>query len=220
MSKFASSDIPFDSAAADITLLAKPTEDVTFTPATGGAATVLKASEASSSREAVGVWRVKGKVWKVFSYAEKDNGKTQIMKDLEDDYYRASNEGLPMGSPTFQRGKVQIGKAIATDGFVLITDDMVGTNFQKTNSSFIAALTKEKVPKNKDDADYKKILAGCNAAMKVGLKDCQGFIKTGIYEPLRFIDVHTGWNKSKGSYDYSEQAVALVDAITAWPTSK
>ena len=60
-------------------------DDVTFTP-TGGQFKVLKASDAKSSREAVGIWRVGDKAWKVFSKREK---KKNILKDLEDDYNRA-----------------------------------------------------------------------------------------------------------------------------------
>ncbi|KLO13173.1 hypothetical protein SCHPADRAFT_940638 [Schizopora paradoxa] len=197
----------------------KSSEDVIFT-SDRGISTLLTASKAIKSREAVGVWIFGGKVWKVFSHVEKSNGRTQILGDLQNNYELASRWGLPIGKCTFMPGKVQVGKNIATNGFVLVTEEMAGTNFQKSKSSFIAALKKEGVPKNKYDADYQKILAACMAAKNIGLKDCQGFIKTGVREPLRFIDVHTGWNKCKGCFDDSGQAVALLEAIEAWPTMK
>lgn len=59
---------------------------------------------------------------------------------------------------------------------------------------------------------------GCDAANVVGLKDCQGFVKAGIREPLRFIDVHTSWNQRTKKFDHSEEAQALVDVIDTWGT--
>ena len=61
-----------------------------------------------------------------------------------------------MGNPSFVQGKVKIGSGTATDGFVLITDFMEGSNFQKGAGSFNAALKRENVSKDKNNADYKK----------------------------------------------------------------
>lgn len=61
-----------------------------------------------------------------------------------------------------------------------------------------------------------RITAGCTAANIVGLRDGQGFVRTGINEPIRFIDVHTSWNPLTNRYGHSEQAQALVDTINAW----
>ncbi|KLO13171.1 hypothetical protein SCHPADRAFT_828441 [Schizopora paradoxa] len=192
-----------------------PTEDVTFTPV-GGQAVVLRANAATASREGLAIWRVQGKVWKVYRKAG-DNGGTKKLDDLRDDYNRAQKEGLPMGTFSFEKGRVQEGTQRPTDGFVLITDDMEGKNFQK--GSFKVALRDANVPKNKDDAGYKQILAGCEVAMKVGLKDCQGFLKTGITQPLRFIDVHTSYTKATGKYGYSGDADEILTLIKDWPTS-
>ena len=65
-----------------------------------------------------------------------------------------------------------------------------------------------------------RVQRGCSGANIVGLRDCQGFVKVGVHEPVLFIDVHTGWNKILKKYDHSEQAKALLDAINAWPTTK
>lgn len=61
-----------------------------------------------------------------------------------------------------------------------------------------------------------RIVTGCDAANILGLKDCQGYIKTGNPEPIRFVDVHTSWNEQTHKYGHSEQATELVDTITAW----
>ncbi|KAI0697583.1 hypothetical protein BC835DRAFT_1413619 [Cytidiella melzeri] len=168
----------------------------------------LKASERKSSREAIGIWKVDSKAWKVY-------GTTNKYQALSDDYRRAAvAAGLPMGDPSFQQGKVKDGKKAETQGFVLITQWMEGTNFQKTSSSFKAALTKEKLSKDKTTNDYKRTKSGCDAANTVGLKDCQGFIKPGINEPLRFIDIHTSWNPQTSKFGHiHDYAMADDDLV-------
>ena len=61
-----------------------------------------------------------------------------------------------------------------------------------------------------------RIKGGCDAANKVGLQDCQGFVKPGITEPVRFIDVHTSWNEKTQKFGHSEQAAGLVEVIDKW----
>ncbi|OCH83723.1 hypothetical protein OBBRIDRAFT_872009 [Obba rivulosa] len=186
--------------------------DVTFTYKSGGkhVTKTLKAADKISSREALGLWKVDGKAWKVYAT-------TKQLQALSDDYTRASQAAaLPMGDPKFQQGSVKQGTKPASEGFVLITQWMDGTNFQKTIQSFKTALTRQNISHNKTSEEYKRITRGCNAANQVGLKDCQGFIKSGIAQPLRFIDIHTSWNPSTHTFGHSEQAAELVEAIVAW----
>lgn len=116
--------------------------DVVFTYK--GTSTTLPWAARIASREALGIWKVQEQAWKVYS-------KRTVYDDLSADYHRAAvDAGLPMGNPQFREGTVKRGSGAATDGFVLITEWMTGINFQKTQASFKAALTKEKVPKDKN----------------------------------------------------------------------
>lgn len=127
-------------------------DDVVFTYKSGGKEKkqVLKWADRKSSREAVGIWHVGSKAWKVFAT-------TKEYQTFSDDYRRAAvAAGLPMGDPAFQQGTVKQGSKAQSEGFVLITQWMDGTNFQKTASSFKSALTKEKVSKDKGNTDYKR----------------------------------------------------------------
>ena len=126
--------------------------DVTFTYKSGGKdiKKTLKWADRFSSREALGIWKVESKAWKVYST-------TKEYQSLSDDYRRAAvAAGLPMGDPAFQQGKVQQGTKPQSEGFVLVTQWMDGTNFQKNASSFKAALTKENVSKDSKSTDYKR----------------------------------------------------------------
>ncbi|EED84458.1 predicted protein [Postia placenta Mad-698-R] len=162
-----------------------------------------------ASREALGIWKVDGRAWKVY---EKDGQYQKLM----DDYLRAEvDAGLPMGKFSFLKGTVKRSKA-PTNGFVLETEWMEGANFQK--GSFKQALERGEIPHEKATDDYGRTKGGCDAANVVGLKDCQGFVKAGIREPLRFIDVHTSWNQRTKKFDHSEEAQALVDVIDTWGT--
>ncbi|KAH7883470.1 hypothetical protein F5I97DRAFT_1939215 [Phlebopus sp. FC_14] len=170
---------------------------------------ILLWKDRKSSREALGIWKVDGQAWKVYQT-------TKEYDKLFADYQRAGiHAGLPMGRYSFTKGKVKKSNK-TTDGFVLATEWMEGTNFQKSASSFEAALKREKISQDKNSTDYKRTKAGCDAANKVGLRDPQGFVKAGIFEPLRFIDVHTSWNDRKNDFDHSGEAQALVDKIDAW----
>ncbi|KZT64544.1 hypothetical protein DAEQUDRAFT_717868 [Daedalea quercina L-15889] len=172
----------------------------------------LKGSDRISSREAVGLWKVNNRSWKVYAT-------TSQLGALTADYDRAQiDAGLPVGTPApaFQQGSVKQGSKRATEGFVMIAQWMEGANFQKTTASFKAALTKEKISHDKTSTDYKRIEAGCNAAKTIGLKDCQGFIKKDINEPVRFVDVHTSWNAQTHKYGSSGLADELVDVVKDW----
>ncbi|EPS94957.1 hypothetical protein FOMPIDRAFT_1062930 [Fomitopsis schrenkii] len=189
-------------------------DDVVFTWTSGGKQQTQKllGKDKHASREAVGLWQVGSRGWKVYAT-------TSQLSKIDADYTRAQvDAGLPVGTPApaFQQGSVKQGTKPATDGFVLIAQWMDGTNFQKTAASFKSALTKERVSKDKNSTDYKRITAGCNAAKKVGLQDCQGFVKPGISEPVRFIDVHTSWNPQTGKYGTSSLSEELVETIAAW----
>ncbi|KAI0697585.1 hypothetical protein BC835DRAFT_1413621 [Cytidiella melzeri] len=187
-------------------------DDVVFTYTSGGKEikTTLKGSERYNSREAIGIWKVNSKAWKVY-------GTTKQYQALSDDYRRADvAAGLPMGNPSFQLGTVKVGNKTETQGFILITQWMEGTNFQKSASSFEAALAKEKLSKDTTTNDYKRTKGGCDAANKVGLRDPQGFVKPGIYEPLRFIDIHTSWDPVLNVFGFSGKAAELVEVITKW----
>ncbi|EPS93368.1 hypothetical protein FOMPIDRAFT_92428 [Fomitopsis schrenkii] len=189
-------------------------DEVVFTWTSGGKpkTQTLLGKDKHSSREAVGLWKVGSRGWKVYAT-------TSQLSKIDADYTRAEvDAGLPVGSPTpaFQQGSVKQGTKPTTEGFVLIAQWMDGTNFQKTTASFKSALTKEKVSKDQDSTDHKRITGGCDAAKKVGLQDCQGFVKPGIGEPVRFIDVHTSWNPQTKRYGTSSLAEGLVETIAAW----
>ncbi|KAI0724977.1 hypothetical protein C8Q72DRAFT_786381 [Fomitopsis betulina] len=172
----------------------------------------LSATKKISSREAVGLWIVGNSIWKVYAT-------TSQLAKIDADYTRAQvDAGLPVGSPapSFQQGLVKQGTRPVTQGFVLIAQLMDGTNFQKTNASFKSALTKENVSHDKTSTDYQRITAGCNAANKVGLQDCQGYVKPGNHEPIRFVDIHTSWNPQTKHYGTSSLAAELVKTIAAW----
>jgi len=140
-------------------------EDSDVVVTSGGKSTTLKGSDKINSREAIGIWKVGNKAWKVY-------GRRKTLDDLREDYSRAAiYAGLPMGNPSFVEGQVKVGANAPTNGFVLVTEWMVGTNFQKTVASFKAALSKESVPKDKSDTDYKRVQGGCVAANIVGLRD-------------------------------------------------
>lgn len=109
----------------------------------------LRWDDKINSREALGLWKVKDEAWKVYRQRNQ-------LPALREDYARATNDvALPMGSPTFVEGLVEH-KGQRTEGFVLVTDWMVGKNFQKTASSFKSALSAENMPHNATDQDYLK----------------------------------------------------------------
>lgn len=128
------------------------TDTVVFTYKKGGK-TITKTLEGSKkipSREALGLWNVDGKAWKVYGTANK-------YQALSQDYRRADvMAGLPMGDPSFQQGSVTQGTHQAKQGFVLITQWMDGDNFQKTEGSFNAALKRQNIPHDKNATDYKR----------------------------------------------------------------
>ncbi|KAG6882022.1 hypothetical protein C0992_012937, partial [Termitomyces sp. T32_za158] len=61
-----------------------------------------------------------------------------------------------MGNPGFLEGKVQQGNERESDGFVLYTNWMTGTNFQKTKASFNSALEKQGISHSKSNETYKR----------------------------------------------------------------
>lgn len=204
--------------------------DFTYTSNGRQQTRTLLAAHKIRSHEAMGLWQVGNRGWKVYATTEQ-------LTAISADYTRAQvDAGLPVGTPppSFQQGTVRQGNQPATHGFVLIAQWMDGTNFQKTTASFRSALTREKVPRDRNSQDHRRcadafgatkvsalilcvgITAGCIAANKVGLRDGQGFVRTGIIEPIRFVDVHTSWNSTMKKYGHSEQAQALVDTINAW----
>ncbi|KAG5351919.1 hypothetical protein C0989_004466, partial [Termitomyces sp. Mn162] len=92
--------------------------------------------------------RVENKAWKVYNTRNE-------LKNLMEDYHRAeASAGLPMGNPGFLEGKVQQGNERESDGFVLFTDWMTGTVFQKTKASFKSALDRQRISHSKNDQTY------------------------------------------------------------------
>lgn len=177
------------------------------------------ASRIPSRETPYGVWQDKktNEAWKIYPRKIDEKKKTDNLRDLSADYRRAQVDvELPMGNPRFQEGKVQQGSAKAVDGFALITEWMTGNNFQKTVKPLKAALTAQNISHDRFSQEYLKIKRGCDGANTVGLKDCQGFIHSGISSPIRFIDIHTSWNAQLKKYGTSEQAQMLVDTIVEW----
>ena len=126
-------------------------DDVTFTYKSGGkdVTQTLKAADKISSREALGLWHVGTKAWKVYS-------KTKEYDSLSDDYRRAQVDGgLPMGSPAFQKGTVTRGND-TSDGFVIISQWQDGKKFVKKASAFKAALEAQSVSHDKASTDWKR----------------------------------------------------------------
>ena len=110
----------------------------------------LKGTEMINSREAIGIWKVDNKSWKVY-------GTTSQLKALSDDYTRAQvDAGLPVGNPApaFQQGTVKVGSGNPTQGFVLIVEWMDGKNFQKNATSFRKALEGENISHDPKSQDY------------------------------------------------------------------
>ena len=101
-----------------------------------------------------------------------------------------------MGNPMFQIGNVgSVGGPSLTDGFVLITEWMVGTAFHGGETQITVALTRSDFPQGTQTTDYQRwdfvlvlslcfihpiesdgMKTGCDAANEVGLLDCQGFL--------------------------------------------
>ena len=126
--------------------------DIIFTYKSGGQTIqkTLRNADKIPSREALGLWKVDGKAWKVY-------GTTKEYNKLSQDYRRADvAAGLPMGNPSFQQGTVKQGTKPASEGFALITQWMEGTNFQKTVKSFETALTREKISHDRNSNDWKR----------------------------------------------------------------
>jgi len=88
--------------------------DVVFTyhtPTGGKVVRRLKQADKISSREALGLWKVDNKAWKVYV------SRSQL-EELNQDYRRADVvAGLPMGSPAFITGKVKEGTKPEKDGW-------------------------------------------------------------------------------------------------------
>ena len=138
-------------------------QDVVFTY--NGNPTTLLWANRLPSREALGLWQVGDQAWKVYRTRN-------VLADLSADYARAAvDAGLPMGRPQFREGKVKQGTAAASDGFVLITEWMTGTNFQKTVASFRSALTRENVPKDRNNTDYRRFVSISSLVPLVSLND-------------------------------------------------
>lgn len=111
----------------------------------------LLGAEGMSSREAIGLWHVGNCAWKVYRHRNQYDS-------LVADYTRAATDAtLPMGNPSFITGKVKASDT-GRDGFVLTTEWMTGSNFQKTDASFKAALTAQGVSHSTTDQDYIKLV--------------------------------------------------------------
>ncbi|KAI6013065.1 hypothetical protein BKA83DRAFT_4063662 [Pisolithus microcarpus] len=170
----------------------------------------------SSSQEAIGIWHVGNYAWKL--YLAKDDDQCKTLEKLREDYCQADAHGLPMAKPHFQDGMIKQGNGHLYSGMVLIMDWFEGTNFHRHLKPFKSALKTHNISHSKSSTDYKKIKAGCESAEAVGLKDCQGYVKTGKYEPIVFIDIHTSWNVQQKKFGTSQQAIDMVDDITKWGT--
>lgn len=133
--------------------VATMSSDVVFTYVTPTGQTTsqtLRWDQRINSREALGLWRVNNDfAWKVYRQRNQ-------LQALQADYARAQTyASLPMGSPTFVQGTVRY-DGRTTNGFVLITAWMVGSNFQKTAASFRSALSAQNMPRNPTNQDYLK----------------------------------------------------------------
>ncbi len=137
-------------------LTPKKMGDVFFTYTSGGrpATQTLLWANRIASREGLGLWHVGNQAWKVYSTRAQ-------YAALSADYRRASvDAGLPMGNPSFQQGSVRRGTGRPTEGFVLITEWMVGTTFLHNAGSFQTALTREAFPKSGTDYTRHVCLSG------------------------------------------------------------
>ncbi|KAM6495395.1 hypothetical protein JOM56_008101 [Amanita muscaria] len=164
-----------------------------------------------SSNEALGVWHDGNKAWKIYAT-------TSQLDKVSADYHRANVHGLPMGSPAFQQGTLKQGTDRQTQGFALVTNWLTGNefNFHRPPKPFRTALTTQRISRSRSSQDYRRIHGGCTSASIVGLRDCQGFVQAGAFEPVAFFDIHTSWNPQTGSFGHSQQAVDLVTEITNW----
>lgn len=129
-------------------------ENVVFTYTSNGQqqTRTLLAADRIPSREALGLWQVGNRGWKVYAT-------TAQLAAISADYTRAQvDAGLPVGTPppAFQQGTVRQGTRPPTQGFVLIAQWMDGTNFQKTAASFRSALTRENVPRDRNSTDHRR----------------------------------------------------------------
>ncbi|KAH9954108.1 hypothetical protein BC827DRAFT_729124 [Russula dissimulans] len=158
----------------------------------------------------IGVWRDGNQAWKIFS-------KTTSLEKNRRFYQTARDNNLPNGipTPTFQEGTVTEGTKRPTQGYALISQWLEGKefNFQTSQGAFKQALEIQRISHSRSSAQYRQILAACNIANRVNLIDVQGKVNgaAGVGEPLAFFDINL-------ASSHSEQAVVLVEVITAWGT--
>ena len=174
----------------------------------------------------IGVWRAGNRAWKLFS-------KTTSLEKNRRFYETARDRRLPIGTPTptFQQGTVKQGTQRATQGYALISQWLEGKefNFQTSQGAFRKALENQNISHSRGSPQYQRyalisilfsfslsasrILAACNVANEVHLIDVQGKVNgaAGVGEPLAFFDINL-------AATHSEQAVVLVEVITAWGT--
>jgi len=154
----------------------------------------LNMADKISSREAVGVWRIKDQVWKIYSTPQ------QLQRILKDKA-AADSVALPMRKVFVTQGSVQIPQGQGSgpprpSAFALVSQYMDGTHF--TLQHGMGTFTRI-VGSIKDDETLKRIERGCHAASMIGLQDPQGFIAPAAYDPIRFIDVHTTANQQSAA---------------------
>ncbi|KAL5480767.1 hypothetical protein ACEPAI_9707 [Sanghuangporus weigelae] len=139
----------------------------------------------SRSREAYAVYRIENYVYKV--YRSRETG--QHSRALQS-YALAEDYGLPVASWNISNCTVRVGNMQPFQGYVEITrmiTDGVFFSLQHGDGVFRSALRRVT-----DRRALQHIVRGCEAAVAVGLRDPQGFIRpTSVGQPIVFIDIHT-----------------------------
>ncbi|KAH8116754.1 hypothetical protein DFH11DRAFT_1741676 [Phellopilus nigrolimitatus] len=153
-----------------------------------------------TSREALGVFIIKSKAWKVFS-------NTNMLKRNQRDYELANDHGLPIDGATIYPGVVRRSNRPSRSGYALVTQNMDNTrffDFQKKEAQF-----KKLITPISDRNTLDRIYRSCQSAVEIGLRDPQGFIGASDNEPITFIDVHTNAvADGQGGYTFGSSPAA------------
>ncbi|KAL5522474.1 hypothetical protein ACEPAG_8490 [Sanghuangporus baumii] len=139
----------------------------------------------SRSREAYAVYRNGNYVYKVYRSRETGQHSRALLS-----YTLAEEYGLPVASWNISNCTVRVGNAQPLQGYVEITRMITDGGFfslQHGDGVFRSALRSVT-----DRRALQHIVRGCEAAVAVGLRDPQGFIRpTSVGQPIVFIDIHT-----------------------------
>ncbi|TDL19066.1 hypothetical protein BD410DRAFT_806015 [Rickenella mellea] len=160
------------------------------------------------SREALGLWVVGQKMWKVFT-------SNQQCARLKGDLFRAEQYGLPIGPTRITPCRVRLPvrdvlgnfteqhSLQSHEGFVLITNHFQGRHFTLQRG---VGVFRHLILQISNDEVLKRIDRACSAAVAVGLRDPQGFINPTNYNPIVFIDIHL----SRGGTTQASQDMLVI----------